>query len=266
MVRVGSHRLQISLEGQGAPAVVIDAGLGEGIDRWRAMQARIARVTRVMTYNRAGYGASEPGPVPRDCAREAEELKALLDSASVAGPYVLVGHSLGALNIQVFASRYPDDVVGMVLLDPPPLSFILRKEYTALLEMADGMTAQWQSAADSGAEAEDPQARTQAAFLRMLASEHRELFGATAKIVSGIDSFGRLPLLVMAAGKPNPAFGEIAEEYQAYWVDQSRALSLKSSIGRFDLAEESGHHLYLDVPDRVEAHIVSSVRKARGKD
>jgi pimeloyl-ACP methyl ester carboxylesterase len=84
MISVGQHRLQIHLEGTGTPTVVIDAGLGEGIERWRPLQERIGRVTRVITYNRAGCGESEPGPLPRDCVREAAELKALFDSASVA--------------------------------------------------------------------------------------------------------------------------------------------------------------------------------------
>lgn len=125
MISIGSHRLQIHLEGKGAPVVVIDAGITDQLDKLRPLQERIARVTHVITYNRAGYGQSEPGPLPRHSGREAQELKTLLEKASVPGPYVLVGHSLGALNIQVFASKYPDDVAGIVLLDPPPLSFIL---------------------------------------------------------------------------------------------------------------------------------------------
>ena len=66
----------------------------------------------------------------------------------------------------------------------------------------------------------------------MIASEHRELFGKSARLVSAISTFGDKPLLVIAAGRPNPAFGDVAEEYQRYWIEQSRALSLKSASGR----------------------------------
>lgn len=132
MVNIGSHSLQIHQEGRGTPVVVIDTGLGDGLEKLRPLQEKIALVTRVIAYNRAGYGQSEPGPLPRDSGREAEELKTLLENASVPGPYVLVGHSLGALNIQVFASKYPDAVAGMVLLDPPPRDFILGHEYREL--------------------------------------------------------------------------------------------------------------------------------------
>ena len=116
MVNVGSHRLLAHLEGEGTPTVVIEAGITDHLENWRAVQEGIARVTRVVTYNRAGYRGSEAGLLPRDSGREVAELKALLDNASVPGPYVVVGHSLGGLNAQVFAARYPADGAGIVLL------------------------------------------------------------------------------------------------------------------------------------------------------
>ena len=65
--------------------------------------------TRVCAYDRAGYGKSEPDPLPRASQRAAQELYDLLKKAGVAGLYVLVGHSLGGLNMQVFADLYPDN-------------------------------------------------------------------------------------------------------------------------------------------------------------
>jgi len=265
MVNIGTHSLQYRSEGNGTPVVVFDAGLGDPLDKLRPLQARLGRVTRVVTYNRAGYGRSEAGPLPRDCGREAEELKALLARAGLPGPYVLVGHSLGALNVQVFAARHPGDVAGLVLLDPPPNSFLLGQDYRDLMSMAERMTAEWQSIADSAAASADPKEQARSAFFRMLASEHREMFGATARLVEAIPTFGEIPLLVMAAGRPNPAFGPGAGEYQKYWIGKSRALAAKSAKGRFVLAEESSHYLYLDAADLVEKSIVSLVRELRAK-
>lgn len=263
MVNTGSHRLEMRLEGKGNPTVVVDAGITDQLENWRAVQKRFAQVTRVITYNRAGYGRSEPGPLPRHCGREAEELKALLDSASVRGPYVIVGHSLGGLNAQAFAAKYPKDVVGIVLLDLPPLSFICGEEYTSLLAMADRMTADWQAVADAGVDSDGAEERAKAVFFQMIASEHREMFGESARLVSEISSFRDTPLFVMAAGKSNPALGDLAEEYQAYWIEQSRSLSQKSLRGKFVLAEDSTHHLYRDVPDLVVESILSIVYQAR---
>jgi len=263
MIKIGAHALQIHREGKGTPAVVIDAGITDQLDKLRPLQARLAQVTHVITYNRAGYGQSQPGPLPRDVGREAEELRALLEKASVPGPYVLVGHSLGALNVMAFASKYPKDVAGMVLLDPPPLSFILGLEYKELGAMAERMTAEWEAIADSSAKSADPQDRARSAFFRMIASEHREMFGETAKLVGRISTFGDIPLAVVAAGKANPAFGAIAGEYQKYWIEQSRILAAKSTKSEFILAEESSHYLYLDAPDLVAESILSMVNAAR---
>jgi pimeloyl-ACP methyl ester carboxylesterase len=193
------------------------------------------------------------------------ELKALLQKASVPGPYVLVGHSLGALNMQVFASKYPDAVAGMVLLDPPPLSFILGQEYRDLGGMAERMTTEWQTIADSTAKSADPQEKAKSAFFRMIASEHREMFGETARLVSAVSTFGGMPLVVLAAGKPNPAFGEVAEKFQKYWVEESRTLTKKSTHGKFILAEGASHFLYLDVPELVAESVLSVVHEARAK-
>lgn len=263
MINIGSHRLQTHIEGNGIPIVVIDAGIGDQIEKLRPLQERIASVTQVITYNRAGYGQSDAGPLPRHSGREAEEMKTLLVNAATRGPYVIVGHSLGALNMQVFAAKFPEDVVGIVLLDPPPLSFIRREEYLSIYELAEQMTAEWQAIADSSAKSSDAQERKKALFFNMIASEHREMFGESARLVSEISSFGNTPLLVMAAGKANPFLGDLAEEYQRYWIEQSRIISYKSSKGKFVLAQESSHHLYLDVLDLVADRIQSIVNDIR---
>jgi hypothetical protein len=99
----------------------------------------------------------------------------------------------------------------------------------------------------------------------MIASEHREMFGETARLVDAVSTFGDMPLVVLAAGKLNPAFGEVAEEYQRYWVEQSRALANRSTKGKFILAEGASHYLYLDVPELVAQNILSVVYEVRGK-
>lgn len=265
MVNIGTHSLQIHREGKGAPAIVIEAGITDGIDKLLPLSARLAQATTVIAYNRAGYGRSEPGPFPRDCAREVAELKALLEKAPVRGPYVLVGHSLGALNVMMFASKYPKDVAGIVLLDPPPLSFILGREYKELGAIAEGMTAQWQAIADSAAKSADPGEKARGAFFGAIASEHREMFGEGAKLVATIETFGDIPLVVMAAGKANPNLGPIAEEYQKYWIEQSRALGGKSTNAKFVIVPESSHYLYLDAPELVAETILSVVSDARAE-
>jgi len=262
-VDLGTHGLRIRQVGQGVPTVVIDVGLGDRSEHWAPLVERIAGETGVCVYDRAGYGESDAGPLPRDSGRIADELRTLLREADVPGPYVLVGHSLGGLNVQVFADRYRKDVAGLVLLDPPPLAWIAGESYGELRETAEGMTAEWQAAADAGEGSSDPAERREAAFFATLASEHREMFGRSAELAAEIRGFGATPIVVIASGAPNPRFGDVAEEYQQFWIEESRARAGRSTRGRFVLAERSSHNLYADVPDLVVESILSVVEEAR---
>jgi len=266
LISVGTHRLQVRIRGEGTPTVVIDTGLGDALAELRQLQDDLAQATRVITYNRAGYGQSEPGPFPRSSEQEVAELRALLEAAAVTGPAVLVGHSLGAQNVQVYASQYPQDVAAMVLLDPPPLSFVLGQEFKEFGTLAETMTAQWQAAADATATSQDPEERRTSVFLRTIASEHRQTFGESAQVVASIPSFGDLPLVVMASGKPNPVLGDAAEDFQRYWIEQSRRLVDKSSRGVFILVKSSSHHLYRDAPHLVAHNILAVVLDCRARD
>jgi len=262
-VDIGTHSLHAVVAGEGAPPVVIDGGIGALSEEYRELVSTLASYTTVVAYDRAGYGPSEPGPLPRDGRRAAQELRTLLEELAIRGPYVLVGHSLGGLNAQIYAALYPDDLAGMILLDPPPLGFIMGQEYPELAAMAEGMTEEWQGIADRGADSESEGERTQAGFFSMLASEHREMFDASARQASSIASFGELPTVVIASGVPNPLFGDVASAYQEYWASESRELAAKSSCGEFVLVEDSTHRLHDDAADLVAETIVSLVRSAR---
>jgi pimeloyl-ACP methyl ester carboxylesterase len=265
MIDVGTHSLHARISGSGSPAIVVDTGIAGMSDEWLAIQERLSGKTTVVLYDRAGYGRSEPGPLPRDAGREMDELKSLLDTAEIPGPYILVGHSLGGLNVQVFASMYPDHAAGMVLLDPPPIGWLEGDRFSELLETAEGMTAEWQAIADRGVGAGDPGERAQAAFFRMIASEHREMLGKSRSLVSDIESFGDIPVTVIASGVPNPMFGEVAEDYQVYWIEQSRELSKKSSRGEFILAENSTHRLHEEAAGQVVASILAVLSADNGR-
>lgn len=115
---VGTHRLHINCQGAGTPAVVFDAALGASSVSWTLVQPAVAAVTRACSYDRAGMGWSDAGPLPRTAGRIAGELHALLQAAGVSPPYVLVGHSFGGFVMRIFATRYPDEAAGLVLIDP----------------------------------------------------------------------------------------------------------------------------------------------------
>ena len=118
LIDAGGHRLHVTCAGAGSPAVIFDAALGASSLSWCHVQPAIGRVTTSCAYDRAGLGWSEPGPLPRTAGRIASELHDVLHASPVNPPYVLVGHSFGALVVRIFAARYAADVSGLVLVDP----------------------------------------------------------------------------------------------------------------------------------------------------
>jgi len=99
------------------PTIILESGLGIAGYDWKLVQEPVAQFARVCSYDRAGYGWSSAGPLPRTSLEIAKELHALLGAAGEKGPFVLVGHSFGGFNIRVYTGLYPRDVVGMVLVD-----------------------------------------------------------------------------------------------------------------------------------------------------
>jgi pimeloyl-ACP methyl ester carboxylesterase len=118
LVDIGTHRLHIHCSGTGTPSVVFDAALGASSISWALVQPRVAAFTTACAYDRAGFGWSQAGPLPRTAARIASELSELLTRAAVPPPYVLVGHSFGGLTIRTFAAQHPEHVAGLVFVDP----------------------------------------------------------------------------------------------------------------------------------------------------
>ena len=114
---VGGHRLHLYCLGEGSPAVIFDAALGASSLSWSLVQPEVARLTRACAYDRAGFGWSDAGPLPRTAGRIADELYALLRS-DARPPYILVGHSYGGLVMRLVAARHPEVVAGLVLVDP----------------------------------------------------------------------------------------------------------------------------------------------------
>ena len=118
LIAIGAgHRLHLWCSGEGAPTVILEAGLGAYSVDWGLVLPAVAARTRVCAYDRAGYAWSDNGPEPRGLATSAAELHQLLQRAQVPPPYVLVGQSWGGRIVRVFAHAHPDEVAGMVLID-----------------------------------------------------------------------------------------------------------------------------------------------------
>ena len=123
LVDAGGFRLNLYCIGSGSPTVVFDSGWEDWAPAWSKVQPEIAKWTRVCSYDRAGAGFSEPGPMPRTSVHAAEELHRALHNAGVGGPYILAGSAFGGDNVRVFADRYMPEVAGLVMVDADPDEF-----------------------------------------------------------------------------------------------------------------------------------------------
>lgn len=119
LVDVGGRQLHLLVSGDehGSPTVILDGGMVSFSSNWAWVQPELAKVVRVVAYDRAGLGWSDPGPKPRDAGQSAKELHAALERLDIGGPFVLAGHSYGGLVVRAFAAVYPKEVAGIVLVD-----------------------------------------------------------------------------------------------------------------------------------------------------
>jgi pimeloyl-ACP methyl ester carboxylesterase len=275
MIDVGGYSLHITCTGTGSPTVVIDAGWGDSSGAWSSwVQPGVARTTRVCTYDRAGMGYSEPGPLPRTAQRFAEELHTLLSRADVPGPYVLVGHSLGGLPVRVFAHDYAAEVAGVVLIESmsprqakPSTSatetetdshsivdwLLTLPAQTGVLRLLAGPLH-----ADEGLSPEV--ANYYSVFWvtpRSLQAWLDEGKGTSESLAQAgaVHSFGALPLIVLSRGllvDPDPAWQTMQTEF----------LELSSSSQQL-FADKSGHSIEFDQPEAAIAAIEKMVELTR---
>jgi pimeloyl-ACP methyl ester carboxylesterase len=118
LVDIGGRNLHLHCTGSGSPTVVLEAGASAFAIDWALVQTEIARTNRVCSYDRAGHGWSEPAKAVETPERVALDLHSVLQAAGEKPPYVMVGASMGGIYVRLYQVRYPDEVAGMVLVDP----------------------------------------------------------------------------------------------------------------------------------------------------
>jgi pimeloyl-ACP methyl ester carboxylesterase len=117
-VDVGGYGVFTSQAGSGQPVVVFEAGLGEDTSTWDKVLPKVSQFSHTLAYDRAGLGKSDSSPNPKSVEQMVKELHSVLSAAHVSPPYIFVGHSLGGAVVQLFAHVYPNEVAGLVLVDP----------------------------------------------------------------------------------------------------------------------------------------------------
>lgn len=277
----GRH-LALYCMGTGAPTVVFDSGLGVGAQAWSRVQPEIAKITRACAFDRPGYGASDEGPPPRDAAHSVSDLKAGLDVAGIAGPYVVVGHSMGGYDMRLFANFHPNEVVGMVLVDPSldgneaPLRAVSPAFVRQMTEFhatagkciratADGlMTPEHAIYAQCGSPPLNSP-MTNRAQARTALSEQESMDDSSRQVLASQPASSALPLIVLTAGGQYGVDTGIPEAERVSLLSVSRenhaAMAARSSAGAHRVVQGAPHIIQMAQPDVVVAAILEIIDK-----
>ena len=240
-VDVGGHKLRVQVTEAATtttstPTVVFDSGLGGGLRDWNPVVPEVARFARVVTYDRAGLGESQPSPKARSFTQAATELRTLLRNAGIAPPYVLVGHSLGGANIRAFAHLYKDEVAGLVFVDP--FSEDLFKSLSP--EENEKAAAEQRAWSKQGPPA--------------ALAEFEFAFGEVQNGFPQLTSYGAppdVPMMLLVAGRgrgPNEG-AAVLRQYGSWMADATE--------GGVVFTPDSGHYIQRDDP----ALVISAIRK-----
>jgi pimeloyl-ACP methyl ester carboxylesterase len=261
LINLGGYRLHLYCLGEGSPTVVLDFGLDGSYLDWSSVQPKAASSTRVCSYDRGGYGWSDPSPKPRVPSAMVEELQALLTAAGEKPPYILVGHSFGAFNALMFAHKYRAEVAGLVLVDgshPDSGSRFPRSKRLWLRMMQFSMVVglpRWRkwcgigppeiAGVKTALECRPQVYRSNYSQFAALAQSHTE--------IRQLPPLGDLPLVVVSRDphrSPAPADPVIPSIEQSWQRLQSQLLEFSTNSVQL-VAEGSGHNIPRARPDVV---------------
>lgn len=277
--------LSMDCSGQGSPTVILDTGLGVPAAGWKFVQPEVAKFARVCSYDRAGYGWSTPGPMPRTSGEIVKELHALLAASGEQGPYVLVAHSFGGFNVRVYTKEYPADVAGLVLVDTSHEDQESRmtgslktfmKNQTAQVEFQKKVAkaliffgiARLTAGGDGPPNLpksflqEVRYLQLQPKFVDATVSELQN-FSASADEVRGAGNLGERPLMVLTAGKeedakdlPKGLDKKDLDEFRKIWMNELQVQETHlSTRGKQVIVTDSTHMIPFERPEKVIAAI-----------
>jgi pimeloyl-ACP methyl ester carboxylesterase len=296
LVDIGGRRINLYCIGSGTPTVVLMAGSSSWSPVWYKTQPVVAQKTRVCAFDRASFGFSDPAPRPQILSDTVNDLHAALKAASIAAPYVLVGHSLGGVEARLYAQRWRQDVAGMILVDTSPAGEELIEANQPGLSDDESIESYVSDelhcamlAADGPLKPSNPEYKdcskalpsdTPAAFRKIWPEFFTAAYAvARVSLISSLythryDSvdhlaLGAMPLVVLSAERSfeidTPAGMQFWKAYKKTWYAQHQALAHLSSRGTYKLIKGSSHAIQLDKPQAVIDAVDEVLRQLQSK-
>ena len=257
LVDVGGHRLHILTMGErqtGQPVVILEAGVASNLLDWQKVQPEVAEFAQVVAYDRAGYGWSDISQKRRTPELIVQELHTLLQNAEIEPPYLLVGHSFGGIHVRLFAETFPDEVVGLILVDASNPAMIktintepeIKRLKRVRLISRTGLVRAMLPRLLSHTRHLDDAARKQYLALNMMDSQNvmREalpMYGEGVKLSDSV----HVPLIVIS----REPFEEL--ESEKLWHGYQKGLAALSDDARHIYSTTSSHYIAMAEPEIV---------------
>lgn len=294
LVDVGrGRRLNLRCSGNGAPTVMLEAGATADSMTWHRVQPQLAKISSVCSYDRAGLGFSDEGPMPRNLDAEADDLHALVAAARIKTPLVLVGHSRGSNIARRYADKHAADLAALVLVDPPEqhvaeFAPAWAKANDEGRAAAMAFMGQCTKAAESGQLAQPPaelsrclrgadpqfsdalnaaqrQNKLHPAFWHTMLSTY-ETSSLFNEPVSAGEHHGALPTLILVA---DSTYAELPpnerKALEAAREKTDKAIAATSTHSEIIPVAHSSHEVELDRPDAVVDAVGKAIRLAAAK-
>ena len=236
-VDVGGYRLQFHVMPGESPSILVEAGGGDDSSTWRDTLPAVARKTgaRLITYDRAGFGESDPNPDPYNITQEVEGLERGLKQLQVNGDLILVAHSYGGFLATLFAARNPTEVKGLVLVDANLAPFFTDAVINAMVSLNRGSIEQLKKENPLKARAQD---RMREAFSETVHTMLKVTLQASLKVTD-----------IVSEKPPPPPFNEAPGPGSAAWLQVHQEFDKAASTHRGIIATGSGHYIMRQRPD-----------------
>ena len=261
--QVDQHRVHLDCSGRGDVTVIADSGIGGSSVEWSLVRELLNKdQLRFCSYDRAGYGWSDPGFSERTTKNITLELYKLLEAAGEESPYILIGHSFGGFTVRYFAHQYPADVTALVLVDSshPDQVRLMDQLVTGTEKRTRGHNPLQMPAKDYIDKLPEPM-RLQAGFLnsrrKAIFAQMDEIkyFQTSAEQVREAMPLPDVPVVVITHGKKVWPLDTEGQQMEAIWTRLQKSLVKLTTQGEHIIASESGHNVHIDQPELIASSI-----------